>query len=114
MQSVTSKIWTRVAVSISYDDNHYTTALPWNKNIIGNIIWLIFYWFFKTLVCYKVCEKRYIFMVEIFKQINTNERSKQSKISLSTRAKTILYRERWQDVENVNLSFLLILGFHME
>ena len=25
MQSVLSKIWTRVAVSISYDDNHYTT-----------------------------------------------------------------------------------------
>ena len=25
MQSVTSRIWTRVAVSISYDDNHYTT-----------------------------------------------------------------------------------------
>ena len=26
MQSVSSKIWTRVAVSISYDDNHYTTS----------------------------------------------------------------------------------------
>ena len=26
MQSVSSKIWTRNAVSISYDDNHYTTA----------------------------------------------------------------------------------------
>ena len=26
MQSVSSKIWTRVAVSISYDDNHYTTV----------------------------------------------------------------------------------------
>ena len=26
MQSVSSEIWTRVAVSISYDDNHYTTA----------------------------------------------------------------------------------------
>ena len=25
MQSVSSKIWTRVAVSISYDDTHYTT-----------------------------------------------------------------------------------------
>ena len=24
MQSVSSKIWTRVAVSISYGDNHYT------------------------------------------------------------------------------------------
>ena len=26
MQSVSSKIWTRVAVSISYNDNHYTTG----------------------------------------------------------------------------------------
>ena len=25
MLSVSSRIWTRVAVSISYDDNHYTT-----------------------------------------------------------------------------------------
>ena len=28
MQSVSSKIWTRVAVSISYDDNDYTTGKP--------------------------------------------------------------------------------------
>ena len=28
MQSVSSRIWTRVAVSISYDDNHYTTGTP--------------------------------------------------------------------------------------
>ena len=26
MQSVSSRIWTRVVVSISYDDNHYTTG----------------------------------------------------------------------------------------
>ena len=25
MQSVSSRIWTRVTVSISYDDNYYTT-----------------------------------------------------------------------------------------
>ena len=28
MQSASSRIWTRVAVSISYDDNHYTTGTP--------------------------------------------------------------------------------------
>ena len=28
MQSVSSRIWTCVAVSISYDDNHYTMAPP--------------------------------------------------------------------------------------
>ena len=26
MQSVSSRIWTRFAVSISYGDNHYTTS----------------------------------------------------------------------------------------
>ena len=26
MQSVSSRIWTRVTVSTSYDDNHYTTG----------------------------------------------------------------------------------------
>ena len=29
MQSFSSRIWTRVAVSISYDDNHYTTNNGW-------------------------------------------------------------------------------------
>ena len=42
MQSVSSRIWTRVAVSISYDDNHYATGTSiwylspddgyWNRN----------------------------------------------------------------------------------
>ena len=31
MQSVSSGIWTRVAVSISYDDNHYTTGTTKSK-----------------------------------------------------------------------------------
>ena len=31
MQSVSSRIWTRVAVSISYDDNHYTTILIYTQ-----------------------------------------------------------------------------------
>ena len=35
MKSASSKIWTRVAVSISYDDNHYTTVLLYN--IIASI-----------------------------------------------------------------------------
>ena len=28
MQSVSSRLWTHVAVSISYDDNHYTSGTP--------------------------------------------------------------------------------------
>ena len=40
MQSVSSRIWTRVAVSISYDDNYYTTGTfvldynTWNHLIV--------------------------------------------------------------------------------
>ena len=31
MQSVLSRFWTRVAVSISYDDNHDATGIASNK-----------------------------------------------------------------------------------
>ena len=36
MQSVSSGSWTRVAVSISYDDNHYTTG-TWHIKRISDI-----------------------------------------------------------------------------
>ena len=32
MQSVSSRLWTRVAVSIFYDDNHYATIDKFNLN----------------------------------------------------------------------------------
>ena len=41
MQSVSSRIWTRVAVSISYDDNHYTTGTPKETNNFKYDIFLI-------------------------------------------------------------------------
>ena len=34
MQSVRSRIWTRVAISISYDDNDYTTGTSLKKKSI--------------------------------------------------------------------------------
>ena len=34
MQFVSSRIWTRVAVSISYDDNHYTMSTSINLCIV--------------------------------------------------------------------------------
>ena len=37
MQSVSSRIWTRVTVSIYYDDNHYTTG----TSTLNNQQWLI-------------------------------------------------------------------------
>ena len=50
MQSVSSRIWTRVAVSTSYDDNHYTTGINklfllrminWSYNCLQRIIIII-------------------------------------------------------------------------
>ena len=43
MQSVSSRIWTRVTVTISYDDNHYTTGVTlWSagteKSIRYNVV----------------------------------------------------------------------------
>ena len=38
MQPVSSRIWTRVAVSISYDDNHYTTGTSKSRYIDQPII----------------------------------------------------------------------------
>ena len=40
MQSVSSKIWTRVAVSISCDDNHYITGTGMNISISHIHVWL--------------------------------------------------------------------------
>ena len=37
MQSVSSRIWTRVVVSISYEDNHYTTGSEHIYNVLGGI-----------------------------------------------------------------------------
>ena len=40
MQSVSSRVWARIAVSISYDDNHFTTGIPtwcWRvRSVLGN------------------------------------------------------------------------------
>ena len=38
MQSVSSRIWTRVAVFISYDDNNYTTGTSQSKYNMKNEI----------------------------------------------------------------------------
>ena len=36
MQSVSSRIWTRVVVFISYDDNNYTTGYEGIRHILQN------------------------------------------------------------------------------
>ena len=48
MQSVLSWIWTRVAVSISYDDNDYTMGTSNSYNMMDNII-------FTTILFGEVC-----------------------------------------------------------
>ena len=35
MQSASSRIWTHVAVSISYNDNHYTTDTSFKPAVLG-------------------------------------------------------------------------------
>ena len=42
MQSVSSRIWTRVAVSISYDDNHYTTGTSFFLIIVVIFVIVLF------------------------------------------------------------------------
>ena len=43
MQSVSSRIWTRVSVSISYDDNHYTTGTS-KASLIGTLLIILTYY----------------------------------------------------------------------
>ena len=38
MQSVSSRIWTRVAVSISSDDNDYTTGTSYKFRIMEQLV----------------------------------------------------------------------------
>ena len=48
MQSVLSRNWTRISVSISCDDNQYTTSTPWNSGsrwtLNNNITWAQMVW----------------------------------------------------------------------
>ena len=45
MQSVSSRIWTRITVSISYDNNHYTTGTSRIRNIrASGMTW--WWWYF--------------------------------------------------------------------
>ena len=48
MQSVSFRIWTRVAVSISYDDNHYTRGTSGRKYYTTAILWGAVVWTFSS------------------------------------------------------------------
>ena len=52
MQSVSSRIWTPIAVSISYDDNHYTTGTSKEKKKIYYYLgWLVGWFLWYTNLC---------------------------------------------------------------
>ena len=38
MQSVSFRIWTRVAVSISYDDNHYSMGTSYQLTVVWKLL----------------------------------------------------------------------------
>ena len=50
MQSVSARIWTRVAVSISYDYNHYTTGTSIYTLLIDQIVLFLTIQSFQTLL----------------------------------------------------------------
>ena len=62
MQSVSSGIWTRVAVSISYDDNHYTTGTFIKKRtvVLGPAVLMTSHWWWAEEPAYKCMRIAYI------------------------------------------------------
>ena len=54
MQSISSRIWTRVAVFISYDDNHYTTGTSPTTGIF------IMCWVYKCTIILNILSNRSI------------------------------------------------------
>ena len=55
MQSVSSRIWTRIAVSISYDVNHYTTGTEFHiKDYKDNSGWF-YYKQLNSVIAYFLC-----------------------------------------------------------
>ena len=67
MQSVSSRIWTRVAVSISYDDNHYTTGTStwfWSPYTYNVKVKLYFVWIrcSKGQYFFKMSNRIYIYI----------------------------------------------------
>ena len=54
MQSVSSRIWTRVAVSISYDDNHYIMGTSIVSIFLSQPLYI--YACVCVCVCVSVCE----------------------------------------------------------
>ena len=63
MQSVSSRIWTCDAISISYNDNHYTTGTTGNSFIVINRILVNFVSTNTTIVIFTNSLLYYIFYI---------------------------------------------------
>ena len=72
MQSVSARIWTLVAMSISNDDNHYTTGIGiycifWGVGILKKYyIFFIFERVFNTLLYTAILSLKYLGPLTIF------------------------------------------------
>ena len=73
MQSVSSKIWTRVAVSISCDDNHYTTgtSITYDFRVKGATLNSVSYCQLKMKSSFYLLKDLHVFNYE-FKYVFTN------------------------------------------
>ena len=67
MQSVSSRIWTRVAVFIFYDDNNYTTG----TSTVGWVLWHINHWAYPRFWVHPLSKESYPLIHKcIFQHIN--------------------------------------------
>ena len=81
MQSVSCRIWTCVAVSISYDDNHYTTGTSQSNIIIHELftpkstltrsvstylIGLVWFYGISSIVAYLMPNLTYSYILDIY------------------------------------------------
>ena len=70
LQSVSSSIWIRVAVSISYDDNHYTTGTSTKSVVHCAIVFSTLVYVTETLTAYKAeAQRLHIYMMRIVGKI---------------------------------------------
>ena len=86
MQSVSSRIWIRVAVSISYDDNHYTTGT--SKKLFVICVLIVFNKFWpKVFVRRKVFVNKSFFSESfkiVLKRIGMLQKKQRKEIGYAT------------------------------
>ena len=78
MQSVSSRVWTRVAVSIPYDDNHFMAIQNGgksesdqilNRNLSSNFCWLLSAKYMKFTEEFWVCTEKHVLIKKVFTNV---------------------------------------------